>query len=80
MNKVSITMAPVLINRQNVQDLLSGISRTTFWRKRQAWAKAGTPFPDPAPGTHPAKGGEQYRYTDVIKFLESQGLVDLKQT
>ena len=74
MKELSVT--PAIINRELVQSMLGGISRTTFWRKRQQWAAAGTPFPDPAPGTNPAKGGEQYRYCDVMRWLASQGLTE----
>lgn len=77
MQKVFIP--PVLVNRENVQAMLGGISRTTFWRKRQVWEKNGTPFPPPAPGTNPGRGGEQYRYCDVMSFFESQGLVEPTQ-
>ncbi|WP_213993813.1 hypothetical protein [Sodalis sp. dw_96] len=76
MSKVNVHIQPVVINRETIQAMLGGISRTTFWRKRQKWAAAGTPFPDPAPDTNPAKGGEQYRYSDVIKFCKRQGLID----
>jgi len=77
MNKVAIQ--PVLVNRENVQAMLGGISRTTFWRKRQAWERSGTPFPPPAPGTNPGKGGEQYRYCDVMRFFADQGLIESTQ-
>ncbi|WP_228066051.1 hypothetical protein [Superficieibacter sp. 1612_C1] len=76
---MNIHLKPVLINRENVQAMLGGISRTTFWRKRQAWEKNGTPFPKPAPGTNPGKGGEQYRYCDVMRFFEDQGLTEPTQ-
>ncbi|WP_414163898.1 hypothetical protein ACMGGS_18850 [Superficieibacter sp. BNK-5] len=76
---MNIHLKPVLINRENVQAMLGGISRTTFWRKRQAWEKNGTPFPQPAPGTNPGKGGEQYRYCDVMRFFEAQGLTEPTQ-
>ena len=72
----TIAIAPVIINRETVQQMLGGISRTTFWRKRQQWEQAGTPFPNRAPGTNPGRGGEQYRYCDVMCFLATQGLVE----
>lgn len=72
----TIVIAPVIINRETVQQMLGGISRTTFWRKRQQWEQAGTPFPNRAPGTNPGRGGEQYRYCDVMRFLATQGLVE----
>lgn len=75
----AIFIAPVIVNRETVQQMLGGISRTTFWRKRQDWADAGTPFPSKAPGTNPGKGGEQYRYADVMRFLASQGLAEPMQ-
>lgn len=74
-----IFIAPVIVNRETVQQMLGGISRTTFWRKRQEWAGAGTPFPSKAPGTNPGKGGEQYRYSEVIRFLRAQGLIESTQ-
>lgn len=74
-----INIKPAVINRDIVLQLLGGISRTTFWRKRKQWGDAGTPFPNKAPGTNPGKGGEQYRYCDVMKFLQSQGLVESTQ-
>lgn len=72
----TIAITPVIINRETVQQMLGGISRTTFWRKRQQWKQAGTPFPNRAPGTNPGRGGEQYRYCDVMRFLATQGLVE----
>lgn len=75
----AIFIQPVIVNRETVQQMLGGISRTTFWRKRQEWADAGTPFPNKAPGTNPGKGGEQYRYCDVIKFFKDQGLIESTQ-
>lgn len=48
----AIFIAPVIVNRETVQQMLGGISRTTFWRKRQERADAGTPFPSKAPGTN----------------------------
>lgn len=40
-----INIQPVLINRERVQEMLGGISRTTFYRKRKQWEQTGTPFP-----------------------------------
>lgn len=71
-----INIQPAVINRETVQQMLGGISRTTFWRKRQQWEKEGKPFPERAPGTNPGRGGEQYRYCDVMQFLSSHGLVE----
>lgn len=57
MKNTNITIQPAIINRETVQAMLGGISRTTFWRKRRYWEQKGTPFPSPAPGTNPGKGG-----------------------
>ncbi|EKN3597731.1 hypothetical protein [Yersinia enterocolitica] len=76
MNDVVVKVEPILVTRVVVQNLLGGISRTTFWRKKKEWSEKGTPFPNPAPGTNPINGGDQYRYTDVMNFFKSQGLVD----
>lgn len=35
MSNVNIQASPVLINRENVQKMLGGISRTTFYRRRK---------------------------------------------
>ncbi|WMT16028.1 hypothetical protein [Serratia fonticola] len=67
---------PLLITRDTVQYLLGGISRTTFWRRRKTWEEQGTPFPQPAPGTNPIRGGEQYRYKDVMDFFRQIKLID----
>lgn len=71
-----IQIKPVLITRETIQEMLGGISRTTFWRKRQEWEKAGTPFPDPDPKFTPIKGGARYRYLDVMNFFKDQGLAE----
>ncbi|MDA8499776.1 hypothetical protein [Citrobacter sp. Igbk 17] len=72
----NISIKPVIINRETVQQMLGGISRTTFYRKRKQWLAAGTPFPNKAPGTNPGRGGEQYRYCDVMRFMEAQGFIE----
>jgi len=69
-------LQPILVTRENVQQLLGGISRTTFWRRKKKWAQEGKPFPLPAPGTTPINGGEQYRYSDVIRFCRDHGFID----
>ncbi|CNI15136.1 Uncharacterised protein [Yersinia frederiksenii] len=79
MNNVVVGVQPILVTRETVQQLLGGISRTTFWRKKKEWREKGTPFPNPAPGTNPIKGGDQYRYSDVICFFRCQGLIDSTQ-
>lgn len=79
MNNVVVKVEPILVTRAVVQQLLGGISRTTFWRKKKEWRENGTPFPNPAPGTNPIKGGDQYRYSDVIGFFQCQGLIDSTQ-
>ncbi|HEI9922972.1 hypothetical protein ACUZX0_01335 [Serratia marcescens] len=79
MTKNNLPIQPVLITREGIQQQLGGISRTTFWRRKKQWEKAGTPFPKPAPGTNPIHGGEQYRYCDVIRFFRAQGLIDETQ-
>ncbi len=80
MNKKTVIFQPVLITRENVQQQLGGISRTTFWRRKKQWEKEGKPFPAPAPGTNPINGGEQYRYCDVMRFFRDHGFIDDTQT
>ncbi|WP_263597683.1 hypothetical protein [Citrobacter freundii] len=43
--QTTISIQPVLVNRERVQEMLGGISRTTFYRKRKQWEESGTPFP-----------------------------------
>lgn len=76
MNEQVIKLTPVLITREKVQQLLGGMSRTTFWRRKKQWEKEGKPFPSPAPGTNPINGGEQYRYSDVMRFFRDHGFID----
>jgi hypothetical protein len=76
MNEQVIKLTPVLITREKVQQLLGGMSRTTFWRRKKQWAKEGKPFPSPAPGTNPINGGEQYRYSDVMRFFRDHGFIN----
>ncbi|OMQ26871.1 hypothetical protein [Serratia oryzae] len=76
MNEQVIKLPPVLITREKVQQLLGGMSRTTFWRRKKQWAKEGKPFPSPAPGTNPINGGEQYRFSDVMRFFRDHGFID----
>lgn len=76
MISTQMAITPVIINRETVQQMLGGISRTTFYRKRIQWKAAGTPFPCKAPGTNAGRGGEQYRYCDVMRFMEAQGFVE----
>lgn len=48
MQNTNITIQPAIINRETVQAMLGGISRTTFWRKRRDWEQSGTPsLPQP---------------------------------
>ena len=53
---------PVLITRADIQNMLGGISRTTFYRMRQRWKREGTPFPEPVNDIMPPKGGTLYRH------------------
>lgn len=76
MQNKTLNLTPVLITREKVQQLLGGMSRTTFWRRKKVWEKEGKPFPTPAPGTSPISGGEQYRYSDVIRFFRDHGFID----
>ncbi|CDG48961.1 hypothetical protein SCTVLC_2318 [Serratia symbiotica SCt-VLC] len=77
MQNKTLNLTPVLITREKVQQLLGGMSRTTFWRRKKMWEKKeGKPFPTPAPGTSPIGGGEQYRYSDVIRFFRDHGFID----
>ncbi|GCB41941.1 hypothetical protein CITFRE_40760 [Citrobacter freundii] len=56
---------PVLITRTDIQNMLGGISRTTFYRMRQRWKREGTPFPEPVNDIMPPKGGTLYRHKEV---------------
>ncbi|MEY1636226.1 helix-turn-helix domain-containing protein [Morganella morganii] len=62
-----------LICRSKIQSMLGGISRTTFWRKRQEWDAQGTPFPKPDENYAPIRGGALYRYSEVMDFFKSKG-------
>lgn len=68
-------MQPALINREKVQEILGGISRTTFYKKRKQWEQQGTPFPDEVKEFSPVKGGMIYRYGDVMAFCQKKGLI-----
>lgn len=76
MKNTGIGLTPALVTKEMVRNMLGGMSTTTFWRRRAQWDKAGTPFPPPAPGTNPIRGGEQYRYCDVVQFFRTQGFID----
>ncbi|MFS6859018.1 hypothetical protein [Citrobacter freundii] len=39
--QTTISIQPVLVNRERVQEMLGGISRTTFYRKRKQWEESG---------------------------------------
>ncbi len=75
-SKNNVAIQPVLVTRSYVQQQLGGMSRTTFWRRKKQWAKEGKPFPSPAPGTNPINGGEQYRFSDVMRFFRDHGFID----
>ncbi|HHN8402579.1 TPA: helix-turn-helix domain-containing protein [Morganella morganii] len=62
-----------LICRSKIQGMLGGISRTTFWRKRQEWDAQGTPFPKPDENYAPIRGGALYRYSEVMDFFKRKG-------
>lgn len=64
---------PVLITRTEVQKMLGGISRTTFYRMRQHWQLQGTPFPESVRDIMPPKGGSLYRYVEVMAFFKARG-------
>ncbi|ECZ3135431.1 helix-turn-helix domain-containing protein [Salmonella enterica] len=70
-----INIQPVLINRERVQEMLGGISRTTFYRKRKQWEQTGTPFPKEVTELHPPKGGALFRYVEFIQFCKDKGLI-----
>ncbi|TBM25059.1 helix-turn-helix domain-containing protein [Hafnia alvei] len=74
MSNVNIQARPVLINRENVQKMLGGISRTTFYRRRKEWTRDGRPFPSEVQGVSVPKGGTLYRYDEVIQFCQSMGI------
>jgi hypothetical protein len=64
---------PALIRRCDIELMLGGIGRTTFYRRRQEWAAQGTPFPEPL--NWMAKGGTLWRRHEVIAFLVERGLM-----
>ncbi|HFL4080120.1 TPA: helix-turn-helix domain-containing protein [Escherichia coli] len=72
---MTINILPILINRERVQEMLGGISRTTFYRKRKQWEQSGTPFPREVEEIHPPKGGALFRYKEVIQFCKYKGLI-----
>lgn len=68
--------ATILINREQVQKMLGGLSKPSFFKLVRKWKDAGTPFPDPVEGMPALKhGGFLYRYQDVMKFFKSIGLL-----
>lgn len=77
---LNISIQPVLINREQVQTMLGGISRTTFYRKRKKWQNEGTPFPSEVTEINAPKGGALFRYAEVIQFCVSIGLLSSAQS
>ncbi|AJJ05981.1 helix-turn-helix domain-containing protein [Yersinia pseudotuberculosis] len=75
MNDVKIDVPPVLINRTAIQQMLGGISRTTFYQRRKTWEQQETPFPPEVKELSAPKGGALFRYQDVIKFCHDMGLI-----
>ncbi|ELE6819210.1 helix-turn-helix domain-containing protein [Escherichia coli] len=68
--------ATILINREQVQKMLGGLSKSSFFKLVRKWKDAGTPFPNPVEGMPALKhGGFLYRYQDVMKFFKSIGLL-----
>ncbi|EJO7682418.1 helix-turn-helix domain-containing protein [Escherichia coli] len=68
--------ATILINREQVQKMLGGLSKSSYFKLVRKWKDAGTPFPDPVEGMPALKhGGFLYRYQDVMKFFKSIGLL-----
>ncbi|EJD5602812.1 helix-turn-helix domain-containing protein [Escherichia coli] len=68
--------ATILLNREQVQKMLGGLSKSSFFKLVRKWKDAGTPFPDPVEGMPALKhGGFLYRYQDVMKFFKSIGLL-----
>lgn len=78
--QAAVNIQPVLINRERVQEMLGGISRTTFYRRRKEWEKTPTPFPKEVEEIHPPKGGSLFRYIEVIQFCRDKGLLPEAQT
>lgn len=66
----------ILINREQVQKMLGGLSKSAFFKLVKKWKDAGTPFPEPVNGMPALKhGGSLYRYQDVISFCKSMGFM-----
>jgi len=79
MNIAEVKVSPILVNREAVQEMLGGISRSTFYNKRKEWKQKNTPFPEEVPGMPPVKGGSIYRYDEVIKFCRQMGFIASEQ-
>lgn len=66
----------ILINREQVQKMLGGLSKSAFFKLVKKWKDAGTPFPEPVKGMPALKrDGSLYRYQDVISFCKSMGFM-----
>lgn len=73
------SIQPILVNRESIQQMLGGISRTTFYRRRKEWELSGTPFPKEVAELHPPKGGALFRYIEVIQFCKTKGLLIMEE-
>lgn len=71
-----MTVQQLLITRSDVQLMLGGISRVTFYKWRKKWEQEGRPFPDPVPNLSAVRGGALYRKSDVLNFFASVGIIN----
>ncbi len=79
MRIVDVKITPILVNREAVQEMLGGISRSTFYKKRKEWESNGTPFPTEVKELNPAKGGAIFRYDEVMRFCQRMGFTSPEQ-
>ncbi len=56
----------ILINREQVQKMLGGLSKSAFFKLVKKWKEAGTPFPEPVKGMPALKRGDLFT---VIRTL-----------
>lgn len=64
----------ILINREQVQKMLGGLSKSAFFKLVKKWKDAGTPFPEPVKGMPALKRGDVLRTSPLIfRFRSTAG-------